>query len=458
MELALNPACSAGDDSVNLPPRPLHFVTPASASLAADGALSVQGFGYCYQPDLSARFLAAHQGPLEISGLWEISPQVARALSRHSGVLALFTTKRTQLCDASAEALGEHQGELVLCSCHDLSERAWAGLARHRGDIRIAGPMTLSQSGAEALAAHKGFLDLPWLRQLSPEAAHALSEHKGGLALGLSCQAPAAAKRRTAAVRSFLEKSQLKTLSLLAQTDDALFLNEIEQLAVEEIEALSCVKGLLSLEGLHWNTDTLAGALAKHRGHLCLSVSQSVSKASAEALSAHRGGLSLFFNFAQIPDHLETLMLAAAGGTLRVSGFKNLSKQHAHTLTSHSGPLELLDCFYLSQTAAQALAKHRFALSLHVDHLSPQAATELLSHAGPLSLDIDGDLSDVTAQILSRFTGKLTCPHKIMTKISKFTDCGDGQVATRITRHPVDHTDCAGGCCCRSREGRAVQW
>ncbi|MEI6872528.1 MAG: hypothetical protein WCL08_09625, partial [Verrucomicrobiota bacterium] len=256
-------------DSFALRPGALHFVTPANISLSEGGMLGVDGFGHSYHPEASARLLAAHQGPLEISGLWEISPAVTAALSQHSGVLALFTTKRRHLCDASAEALGEHRGELVLCCCHDLSDRAWAGLARHSGDIRIAGPMTLSESGAEALAAHKGFLDLPWLRKLSPEAAHALSEHKGGLALGLSCQAPAAAKGRTAAVRSFLEKSQLKTLSLLAQTEDALFLNEIEQLAVEEIEALSCVKGLLSLEGLHWNTDALAEALAKHRGHLC---------------------------------------------------------------------------------------------------------------------------------------------------------------------------------------------
>ena len=314
--------------------------------------------------------------------------------------------------------------------------------------------MSLTVSGAQALAGHNGFLDLPWLRRLSSEAAGALSKHKGGLALGLSCREPRAAKGRSPAVRSFLEKSQLKTLSFLAQADGGLFLNDIEQLAVDEIEALSCVKGALSLESLHWNTEALAKALAKHRGHLSLSVSQSVSKASAQALSPHRGGLSLFFDFAQIPDHLETLMLAAAGGSLRVSGFKNLSKKHADALASHDGPLELLDCFYLSQTAAQALAKHRDALSLHVDHLSPQAAKELLAHPGPLALDIDGDLSDVTAQLLAHFPGKLTCAPKLMKKITSCATGITGQNATRVTRYPVEHTDCEGGCFCRSREAQ----
>ncbi len=444
----------AGRDSFALLPSALHFVTPASATVAEDGSLSVQGFGYCYQPAASARLLAAHSGPLEVSGLWDISPEVAAAFAQHSGVLTLFTPKRIHLSDASAEALGEHQGELVLCSCHDLSDRAWAGLARHRGDIRIAGPMLLPVSGAQAIAAHNGFLDLPWLPRLSSNAAEALSKHKGGLALGLSCREPRAAKGRSPAVRSFLEKSQLKTLSFLAQAEGGLFLNDIEQLAVEEVEALSCAKGNLSLEGLDWNCAAMAGALAKHRGHLALSVSQSVSLASARALSSHRGGLSLFFDFAQIPDHLETLMLGAADGTLRLSGFKNLSKQYAQALSTHSGPLELLDYAYLSQTAAQALAKHRFALLLHVDHLSPQAAEELLAHPGPLALDVDGDLSDVTVRLLAQFPGKLTATPKVMKKIAQCSSGFAGQNGTRVTRYPVEHTDCAGGCFCRSREAQ----
>ncbi len=457
MESPLNLSRSSvsGGAPVTLSPSALHFVTPASASVAEDGSLSVQGFGYCYQPALTARFLAAHQGPLEISGLWEISPEVAAAFAQHSGVLTLFTTKRTRLCDASAEALGEHEGELVLCSCHDLSDRAWGGLARHRGDIRVAGPMALSESGAQALATHQGFLDLPWMWRLSPAAAEALSKHKGGLSLGLSCRQSKDSTGRSAAVRSFFGKAELKTLGYLAQAEGSLCLDNIEQLEVEAIEALSAAKGALSLLGLDWNYAAMAGALAKHRGHLSLSVPQSLSWASANALSAHEGGLSLFFDFVKIPDQVEALMLGDDSGFLRLSGFKNLSQRHACVLAARNGPLELLDCFYLSQTAAQALAKHRFALSLHLDHLSPQAARELLAHPGPLAVDIDGDLSDVTAQILSQFTGQLTCPHKIMTKISKSSAGGKEQVGNRVTRYPVDHADCAGGCCCRSREGRA---
>ncbi|RFC45594.1 MAG: hypothetical protein DVB28_000447 [Verrucomicrobia bacterium] len=442
----------AGRDGTALSPSALRFVTPASAAVAEDGSLSVQGFGYSYQPAVSASLLAGHQGPLEVCGLWEIPPDVAAAFSQHSGVLTLLTTKRTQLSDASAEALGEHHGELVLCSCCDLSDRAWAGLARHRGDIRIAGPMSLLVPGAQALATHRGFLDLPWLQRLSSEAAEALSKHRGGLSLGLFCREPRGAKGRSTARQSFLGRSQLKTLSLLAQAEGSLYLDNIQQLEVGEIEALSAVKGDLSLQGLDWNSAATAGALAKHRGHLSLSVPPSLLRTTAGALSAHQGGLSLFFDFAQIPDHLETLILAASGGNLRLSGFKNLSKQQAHSLAAHRGALELLDCFYLSQTAAQALAQHRFALSLHLDHLSPQAAKELLSHPGPLALDIDGDLSGATAHLLAQFSGKLTCTPKVMARITKFANGVDEQPGARVIRYPAGYNDCAGGCSCSSRE------
>jgi hypothetical protein len=451
----MSTSCGAPSlDSYALKPSALHFVTPANISLSEGGMLAVDGFGHSYRPEASARLLAAHQGPLEISGLWEISPAVAVALSQHSGVLALFTTKRRHLCDASAEALGEHRGELVLCCCHDLSDRAWAALARHSGDIRIAGPSRLSVPGARALATHEGFLDLPWMWRLSPAAAEALSKHKGGLSLGLSCRQSKDSAGRSAAVRSFFGKSELQTLGYLAQAEGSLCLDNIEQLEVEAIEVLSAAKGALSLLGLDWNSAAMAGALANHRGHLSLSVLQSLSWGSANALAAHEGGLSLFFDFVQIPDQVEALMLGDDGGILRLSGFKNLSQRHACVLAARNGPLELLDCFYLSQTAARALAKHRFALSLHLYHLSPQAARELLAHPGPLALEIDGDLSDVTAQLLAQFPGKLTCTAKVMKKIAKFATGAAQQNSTRVTRYPLDHADCAGGCFCRSREAQ----
>ena len=80
-----------------------------------------------FPPDFFERL----SGDLELSGLSEISPENARALSKHRGWLELGVTS---LSDGAAQALSMHRGErLALNGLTSISKEAANALQKHRG-------------------------------------------------------------------------------------------------------------------------------------------------------------------------------------------------------------------------------------------------------------------------------------------------------------------------------------
>jgi hypothetical protein len=112
-------------------------------------------------------------------------------LAGHHGELQI---PRVPIDDAVAEALGGHEGSLLIRVPADIPPARLAALLRHRGPLQIGGLATLDVPRARVLAAQTGprgvrglsCLFLGGVTSLSPDVAVILATHAAG-SLALTC-------------------------------------------------------------------------------------------------------------------------------------------------------------------------------------------------------------------------------------------------------------------------------
>ena len=142
---------------------------------------------------------------------------------------------------------------------------------------------------------------------------------------------------------------------LVSSKDETLthYCSEIED---EAAEILANYNGNLQLDGLTELSDAAAEALGKHQGDLWLSGLTELSDAAAEGLFKHQGAL-LLDGLTELSDDAAEA-LRKHQGELSVSGLTELSDDAAEALGKHQGPLRLYGLTELSDAAAEALAVH----------------------------------------------------------------------------------------------------
>jgi hypothetical protein len=154
-------------------------------------------------PEL-ARAIATHPRNICLNGLQELSPEVARELAAdRQGFLELRGV--VAISEESARFLGSTSAGLILSGIQRLTPGAAAGLAQAGGGLFLNGLRFLSVEVAQALATHRGHLGLLGVTQADEGAIEALAKHDGPVVLGigggvtlkngrsLGCSAPATA-------------------------------------------------------------------------------------------------------------------------------------------------------------------------------------------------------------------------------------------------------------------------
>jgi hypothetical protein len=225
---------------------------PAAAALSRHrGHLHLNGL-----PVLAgdvARHLARHGGQLHLHGITSLSDEVAAALGKRTGYLCLKGLAR--LSSRHAEALAAHRGELQIPSV-PVDDVVAEALGRHEGSLLIRVPSTVPLWRLEALVRHQGPLEISGLASLDERRARVLAAQTGPRGLrGLSCLFIDGITRITPAVASILA----------THTAGGLALNDLTDLT--ENVARELVKHpLLSLDRLAWVSDPVAAVLARHAG------------------------------------------------------------------------------------------------------------------------------------------------------------------------------------------------
>lgn len=218
----------------------------------------------------AAEILAKEAGEgLSLSGLISLSPECARALSKHKG--RLFLTGLDALSEEAAKELIDHIGDICFweervlykvkkSTLSNFKSRIWIYNGRctdREGYLNYGNFIkTISFEMAMAIAAREGWLDLSGLRSLSDSlstikrklknlfgyrsfnpVAEALSVHKGPLDL------------------SGLSQITVEEAISLARHEGPLYLDGLRHLSLEAADALIDHKGYLSLQefGNPWN-------------------------------------------------------------------------------------------------------------------------------------------------------------------------------------------------------------
>jgi hypothetical protein len=151
--------------------------------------------------EAASELLAAHDGPLDLSGLDSLSSEVAAILATHDA--DLYLDGLSSVTTAVATALAAHGSgadnpdpEAIAARVAQAFEAGATNLDAFQqivadfsgggqpATLSLAGLTTLSPDVADALAGHIGGLNLDGLNSLSAEAATALANHLGALSLG----------------------------------------------------------------------------------------------------------------------------------------------------------------------------------------------------------------------------------------------------------------------------------
>jgi hypothetical protein len=225
---------------------------------------------------------------------------------------------------------------------------------------------------------------------------------------------------------------------------------EIEEAAAK---ILAKYEGSLVLDGLSLIPDSVALSLAKHRDDLSLNGLVRLTPESANALAKHRGPLLSLDGLGNLHVRARYLLrlvdqglpdeeirrrvygygnqesdewvvdlrkaleaLAKHNGTLRLSGVEaslleyadSFAESLAKLLREHKGTLLLWGLEHLSVECAQSLAKAKNNIGLGITTITDPVAEALALHEGNLWLDGLDELSEETANILSRHKGGLS--------------------------------------------------
>ena len=132
--------------------------------------------------DAAAEFLAEHEGYINLGGIRDLSESLARFLANHKGGLSLSGVSK--LSDEAAAILSNRQGALELNGLKTLSKQSALYLIQRPESLYLNGLADISDELLAILTKHKEALGLVAFNKLSLENAKILSEHQGGLFLG----------------------------------------------------------------------------------------------------------------------------------------------------------------------------------------------------------------------------------------------------------------------------------
>ena len=128
--------------------------------------------------DAAAETLSQHEGVIDLSFLMTLSDTAAESLSKHKGGW-LALDGLTELSDAAAKSLGKHEGDLYLNGLTSLSDAVGESLGKHKADLYLNELESLSDGAAEGLSKHQGNIELDTLGELSDAAADSFSRFEG---------------------------------------------------------------------------------------------------------------------------------------------------------------------------------------------------------------------------------------------------------------------------------------
>lgn len=253
--------------------------------LAASNALPASLVRLTVLSEEQAKILAtagSWRAFLDLSGLRAISPEVARALMKREGWVAL--NGLLAIPDDVVKALVEEKNyhfepRVFLDGLTEISDESAAILAKWpKWSGRFPSLNAISAPAAAAIGAAPAWDgNLPALKMLAAEAAAGLALTRGDLRLdGLTDLSPKTAEQLAAHRGGLLSLDGLKTLS-------------------EPVAAVFAKRaGRLSLDGLRALDEPTASALAAHAGDwLFLDGVTTLDDDAARSLAAHRGVVSL---------------------------------------------------------------------------------------------------------------------------------------------------------------------
>ena len=203
-----------------------------------------------------ARILASHQHGVAFDGLANIDKPTAAALARCDSHLGLNGIAR--LDEPVAEALAKCRGTLELKGLTSLTSPALAAKLACQGNVHLPNVQTLERNVVEVLCTAPCDLYLPGLAFLKADDAEALRNHRGVLDIEglvnpppdvltwiLCNQGPIG----LGAIRDFGDPAPREVLDALAGGQGSLCLNGLQNLAIEEANAIRDRRGRTDLDG-----------------------------------------------------------------------------------------------------------------------------------------------------------------------------------------------------------------
>lgn len=302
------------------------------------------------------------EGELDLSGLNELSPEVAEILANGNYYLSLRSVR--SLDEGTYNALARLPGTVEL-GVEQVSETEAIMLAQFKSTLLLSGLTSFDETAGHIQLAKKlaesGRVALPSLTELPMEIATTLVRTGGELELsGIT-----SLSNELAEVLSGYEGEQLA-------------LSGLTKISPQVAESLCGVKATLNLDGLQSISPEIARALGKREGVLWLDGLTEIGAESAKALAGTQSQLTL-------------------------SGLESLSEMVAAALATHNGELLLNQVLTVSDEVSVELSKHKGGLRLqNLENISIEAANHLAGIEGPLELQLEYITPDSSAEILRK--------------------------------------------------------
>lgn len=194
-----------------------------------------------------------YRGSLDLCRLSSISKELADLLAQYSTT----EKKEHKVVNGVAEEHGEDE-ILSLTGLEELTTEVAVCLGRHKGWLVVGGFTEISKEAAEAISKHEGRLSLSSLEEISEDAANSLSRHRYTLNLtGLKELKPEIASilsNRNPAdpeVTLLLDPFEIttETAKALATGTEKIEVGAMETISYEALSALTGRKGPVSFEG-----------------------------------------------------------------------------------------------------------------------------------------------------------------------------------------------------------------
>ena len=344
--------------------------------------------------DAAAAHLGQHQGILDLNGLTEISIAQAESLSKHEGE-SLDLGGLLKLSDAAAEILSKYKGSLGLRGLTEISDAAAESLSKHEGEsLGLRGLTKLADAAAVQLGSHN---NLHTSTKIKRQIRKAISTRNEQVRNSTKTGQTALTKKQAVKLRKLFRSKDADNVLIAVKLIDA-----SEATLDDIIDVLSF--SVLSLLVNTWDIGVW-NALAP------LLLSYPDAKREFTELANKRIYQQSKYGF--IEDFYRDVTKPLALLDLRINpgelnGLTSLSDAAAECLTKHDGRLHLNGLTSISDAAVVILSKHKCDLYLDgLTDLSDAAAESLTKHEGRLYLRGLTSLSDAAAESLSKYEGYL---------------------------------------------------